>query len=328
MRQPIRGAILGLLALLLLAGCPDEEDEGDAGADTGADASPMDVADTAGDGEDGGGDTGGPDTSDDGGDATDSSTPGDTAPDAMDTGSDTRETPVDGGDTSEGDVVVVQPDGEDGEADAEPQCMMDAECPGRAVCDKGQCRYYRVVQIKDVTRDNSPSAGAACSEQASGADLFQLELRGPFGTVLGYGEAVTSKLTASVNTKAGQVFDGASNSLMATPQGDLCPSGGFNDDSVVSMGCDGTMALQFTDGAGMPVNLAAGQELIVHEYDQQCCQSGCSEDYWEVRVCTAQVARQVAPTMPDKMGNYPTCDTTVLKVDRGRGSVRIALPRP
>ena len=227
-------------------------------------------------------------------------------------------------DTEPGDVV---PADTSSDADAGPMCMEDKECPGNAVCEEGSCRFYRFVQIRDITRDRSSSADTACSDDSAGADLFQLELRGPFGTVLGYASGVAGQLKADANTDVSNVFDGVANSLQKNADGHLCPSGGFGPGSVVSLGCGGSLVVAFADGAGDALSLSTGQRLIVDEYGNQCCDGGCPEEYWEIRVCSARAPQEFMNGEVDDKGNHPTCNTAVVGTGTGRGEVTLQLPR-
>lgn len=305
MRPNFRTLAAAAVAISLMAGCYDETDDDSNGptGDVGGDSVALD----AGDAEAGEvGDTVGPDAEVDGGGDADSGP----------TDADVRsETGSNGGD-----------------ADAGPVCESDDMCPGNAVCIKkegedNECRRYMAVQIRDVTQRFSSSPQEACNDDASGADLFELELRGPFGKPLGYAQAIRAKSTAQVNTDAATVFDGTSNSLDQTPSG-YCPSGGFGPDTILSLGCDGSLVTAFTDGAGNVLLLKSGQQLVVHEYGSQCCDSDCPEDFWEVRVCSAQSPREFQNASPDGDGHWPTCKTQSLGVGTDRGKVTIDLPRP
>lgn len=293
------------LAALVAAGCSNGPDNSDADAGPAPDV--VDAADTAG-------------------------TDADVAERDADTAGTDAETGVDARDTGRtilrditGDVIIVDAD-TSVDADTGPTCMNDQQCPGNAVCEEGACRFYRFVQIRDVTRAESSGADTACSEESAGADLFQLELRDPFGQVLGYAKATAGQLTADANTDAGGVFDGVGHSLKRS-DGALCPSGGFGPDSVVSLGCGGSLVVGFTDGAGNVLNLATGQQLVVHEYGNQCCSDGCPEEFWEIRVCNAQTPQRFQAGEVDDQGNHPTCDTAIVEVGSGRGRVSLQLPR-
>ena len=314
MLVPRKLAACAAALLVSLAACSGPDDQNS--PDSAEDAAARDTADT-GASED----TDPVDTVD----ATDASpSPDSRVVDAADSGEQTNDdvtgrelAKADTGDPPNGDALP-----------GEPMCMSDKQCPGNAVCVHKRCRYYRFVQIKDVTRQKSSSAQTACSENASGADLFQLELRDPFGKVEGNAKAVAAQLESSANKKVSTVFDGNSNSLQRQTNGALCPSEGFAPDSVVSLGCDGTLAVVFTDGAGNILNLGGGQQLVVHEYGDQCCQQGCPEEYWEVRVCTARSPHEIQGKKPDMMGNFPTCNTQVLAVGHGEDKATIKLPTP
>jgi len=295
------------LAALLVAGCSNDPDDG-ADADTGP---APDVADA--------GDTGGADADTAGIDA-------DTTGADAETGLDVPDVDADAARDIDGDAIRVDAD-TSSDTDGGPTCMDDQQCPGNAVCEEGDCRFYRFVQIKDVTRQESSGADTACSEESSGADLFQLELRDPFGQVLGYAAATAGELNADANTKPDDVFDGVGHSLKETDDGNLCPSGGFGPDSVVSLGCGGSLVVGFSDGAGNILNLATGQQLVVHEYGNQCCARGCPEEYWEIRVCNAQSPQRFRAGEVDEKGNHPTCATALVEIRSGRGQVSLQLPR-
>ncbi len=260
----------------------------------------------------------------DGGDSGDAGADGDTA--GLDV-SDAAD-----GETSDGggelDGGMADADGSSGaDGGEQPPCRMDNQCPGYSVCEEGDCRFYRLVQIKDVTREHSSSSQEACDEETGGADLFQLELQGPFGAVRGYAVAADAALTSQENDDAEGVFDGAPNSLTENDDGHMCPSGGFGPNTTLSLGCDGVLGVYFTDGAGNILNLTTGQQLVVHEYGNQCCEGGCPEEYWEVRVCTANRRDSLPQGDRDEEGNFPTCATRVLETGSGRGTVTLQLPR-
>ncbi|MFB6373711.1 MAG: hypothetical protein ABEN55_11530 [Bradymonadaceae bacterium] len=306
MMRRLSGCLWGLALITVFAvGCSDDPDDGN-GAD--ADSGPLpDAADTEiPDGDIAGGDA---DTTGADGDA---------------------ETGLDGGDADGqgGDIGDTTAGDADAAGDtSQPPCRSDGQCPGNAVCEMGDCRFYRFVQIRDLTRDKSSQADTACGEDSAGSDLFQLELRGPFGRVLGYGQATAAKLKATANTDAGNVFDGVANSLEDN-DGALCPSGGFGADSVVSMGCGGAMVVGFFDGAGNIVNLATGQRLVVHEYGDQCCSQDCPEEYYQIRICNAQSPNKFQQGMVDDQGNYPTCDTAIVGSGSARSRITLQMPRP
>lgn len=230
-----------------------------------------------------------------------------------------------GADSEVVDGDVSKPDGAD--TDADGGCRVDRECPGNAVCEENECRAYVVVQIRDVTRSRSSSFEEACEDDASGADLFELELQGPFGTARGYADVLKTNLTSSANTDAETVFDGSSNSLKQSGEA-LCPTGGFDSDSVLSLGCGGTMLVVFRGGDDEILFLGDGQQLVVHEYGEQCCEGGCPDEYWEVRVCSADSLEMFQDAEPDVNGIFPTCSTDVLGLDTAKGTATIELPRP
>lgn len=295
-----RALAVATIAALLALGCNDNTDDSPNGSETdaGVDAATLDA------------DSG--DVSDAGDAALDAAS--DVDADAADGDADAGDTPtMDASDTSSGGDVA---------------CMSDDMCPGNAVCENGSCRAYTVVQIRDVTRRYSSSAQEACNDDASGADLFELELQGPFGKPVGYAKTLRADLDAQTNTDAKTVFDGSSNSLDQTPSGSYCPSGGFGPDSVLSLGCGGTMVVVFNDGAGNLLRLEGGQRLVVHEYGDQCCDSGCPEEYWEVRVCSAESPQRFQNASPSSDGHWPTCETQTLGVGTGRDVANLRLPRP
>lgn len=296
---------VGFALTLFAAGCPDENGGGgvtDAGG--GLDGGPVDgseLGDVASDTDGGAADADGT--------AGDIATDADGGPDTGDADSSTADTGQDGG-------------------GGQPPCRADQQCPGNSVCEEGDCRFYRFVQISDVTPEESSSSSEACSEDAAGADLFQLELRGPFNRVLGYGKTIESAITSDANNDAQGVFDGVANSLVEREDGALCPSGGFGPNTTLSLGCDGVVVVMFTDGAGNIINLATGQQLVIHEFGNQCCEGGCPEEYWEVRVCNSE-QRDSLPQGEerDDEGNFPTCATRVIATGSGQDQITVQLPR-
>jgi hypothetical protein len=294
---------VGLVLAVFAAGCSDDSggDGNRLDAEGGLDAGPVDGSEL--------GDVA-PDT--DGGPADTDGTSGDIATDTEGDAADA--------DGSTGDA------GQDG-GGGQPPCRSDKACPGNAVCDEGDCRFYRFVQISDVTPEESSSSGEACGEDAAGADLFQLELRGPFDRVLGYGKTIESAVTSEANNDAQGVFDGVANSLYERDDGALCPSGGFGPNTTLSLGCDGVVVVMFTDGAGNIINLATGQQLVIHEFGNQCCEGGCPEEYWEVRVCKSAQRNSLPEGERDDEGNFPSCATRVLSTGSGQDQITVQLPR-
>ena len=65
--------------------------------------------------------------------------------------------------------------------------------------------------------------------------------------------------------------------------------GYLGDDTVVTLGCGGSIFVQFVDADGEVIALRSGDEVVVAEYGPRCSQGGVAgdgADRYGVRLCT------------------------------------------
>lgn len=211
----------------------------------------------------------------------------------------------------EGDANV-EPEGCSGESD--PNAFCEAQLGAGAFCDTatggcvgdvGLTDSYYVVQIQDVT------AGAdLCESQDPGSDIQGVELVDSGGNSLGWGSIVAENviLTGNDETNFG-VVDGTPRSLDA----DGCVDSFTGN--VLSLGCNGWIAVEFLDNFDNPVVLEDGQYVFVYEYGGTCS-SGTTDDEFTFSICS--------DTSGILGGDDSSC-TNVLGSGRGVTSFEIVL---
>lgn len=213
------------------------------------------------------------------------------------------------------------------------ECMENDDCPGENnICNpQGMCEMistqneHYFVQFKDVTLDQKPGEEAAACEGNSaddpGSDIFAIELQDSDGNNKGWAFYVANANAGSTNTHTNfaTVFDGSEPTLMSM-NGEQCVD--FGTDTVASLGCqNGMMVAGFKTGPDAQdfVALEEGDQIVVHEYGDQC--GGSDVDVLNAQVCTNQAATDFQG-LGDISGDYPSCDNMSL----GSGGGVFTLP--
>jgi hypothetical protein len=149
------------------------------------------------------------------------------------------------------------------------------------------------VMILDVS-----SGPASCESftaeglRDAGADITSIELADPFGDPLAYGRAVSyTQGTGQVDAGDMSVFDGTPRDL--DQRG--CPTDGFTQGSVVSLGCGGALFVDFIVGANRPLELRSDMLITVGEYAPVCRDPNASpvgSDKYVVYLCDVPAGEQ------------------------------------
>lgn len=201
------------------------------------------------------------------------------------------------------------------------QCQTADDCTGDQICTDGTCTTptasYSYVQIADVTDTTSDKLCVSPNTNDPGADIFGVSLDHAGQTYWATSlysdniKATDESGNTNEHADASSVLDGAAPDLT-----DNCPTEGFSA-SVVSLGCGGSVLVDFEDASGNSIVLADGDTITVYEYGGTCQSSPSSEqDQWEVSICDA--------TLNDVFGG--TCNPTVLNSGTGVNSVTVSLP--
>lgn len=207
-------------------------------------------------------------------------------------------------DRATGECVVAQPKpGCAGVLDWRTYCSQELGVPTDAVaCDRqtGECSQVvppgpRVVVIEDQVLSQE-----SCAERmeiggqplrSPGVDLTVVRLEGRGGFKLSV--VYHAPGTAPVGNDRGEpaVLEGSNEPVVfdeafcpLDPQ-TLAVTGEF-----FAMGCGGKLAVSFLDFAGEPVELRAGDTLLVGELGPACGVAGAVEDVYKVRVCDTLAA--------------------------------------
>lgn len=172
------------------------------------------------------------------------------------------------------------------------ECTDSDQCPTGWICDgneddPGECvdtdePSYNTVLIEDATREHGEEDRCPDSTygfDTSGAKIYDVIL---FDEDTGEEYAVATDFHPGDDTNFGDafsIFDGTAPDFETS-----CPdmetfnrlddgeeyTSTFNEDSVLALGCDGKLFLQFQDEDGDLIELEDGQQLEVYSYGQQC----------------------------------------------------------
>jgi len=197
-------------------------------------------------------------------------------------------------------------------------------------------RYF--VQIKDVTRSESPDGDDVCNAgdngdiDTAGADIGGVELLDSNGKLLAWGtDDIRNIFTnARSNMNALGVLDGTSPTLADAPgAGVQCPSEDgtepqFKASTVVSLGCKGSVVVGFQNADGEWLPIEKGYTVRVYEYATQCfsCYPNCpdspsfGQEAVSVRICdsTSDPNSQrddLTAASSDGSGNLNQCATSL-----------------
>ncbi len=179
-------------------------------------------------------------------------------------------------------------------------CNTDAD----PVCVLSPTEEFRYIQILDASEGGScdSTSGAGPDNADPGSDIMYVQALTSDGELLGYGkfvdfeEGTNDNAAANGYNKASDVFSGDAPELGA----DQCPveapagSGNkFRPESVVSMGCGGSLIVEFTDKDDITaiLALAAGQQVDVGEFGPYCTNpdNGEGSDKYSVYLCETTI---------------------------------------
>ena len=179
-----------------------------------------------------------------------------------------------------------------------------------------QVDVYKYVLIRDVTAgDADPADVDECTEAQGdlGSDLFGIQLLNNVGETLGNAKTIQfvkgAEPAGATNgfTDATGIFDGSppetqnvdvDGSIYACPPrtGDETR---LKPENVVSLGCGGTLIVEFVDSASATVELASGQELFISEFAPVCNRTPANDatgsDKYDVYLCDANLDTTVGP---------------------------------
>lgn len=166
---------------------------------------------------------------------------------------------------------------------------------------------YRYILIEDVSMggDSCNSTAGVPALPDPGADIMWVKLDNAAGEEIGNGKTVSfnegTTQTAEPNgyKMASVVLDGTAPELGA----DLCPTSEgnrFNPNTVVSLGCGGSLFVEFVGDAGAEILIENTNQISVGEYAAFCNAAGgnpMGSDRYDVYLCRTAVGAQ--PTKAD-----------------------------
>lgn len=167
---------------------------------------------------------------------------------------------------------------------------------------------YYIVEITDTS-----SGDEACSVSDPGSDLFGVALESTDGSVIAWGEFVNAEEGTVSGGEINEHFDASVISGAPASMKD-CPE--FGDDTVYSLGCGGSLWVEFKDDAGNPVALdaTADQQVTVYEYGTQC--GGSAVDEYSITICE--------DTEGARNGETGACTINVLQGGEGQASGNVS----
>lgn len=189
-------------------------------------------------------------------------------------------------------------------------CGTDAECLPGEVCLKGTTTDLRICQSEAAaTSDGDPvdvhavlvqDASETCDSMQPGADIAFVLLEDHAGAVVGWGAVIDGSTAGAANLYGSwDHIDGDRPDAGA----DSCPP--WAAESVVSLGCDGFVVVEFRDSAGAVIAIDAGSHrLRVGELGAQC--EDVEDDAYDVFLCTEPTSAEdvaTACSVPVGTGN-------------------------
>ncbi len=212
----------------------------------------------------------------------------------------------------EGTVCQAAPDETSCADEADPNAYCEGELGAGAICDDaGECvlpaAEVYAVQITDVTTATDACEGV----NDPGSDIQGVELLDAGGNSLGWGALIGDGVITEGNDEANYtVIDGTAPTL----DGDGCVD--TFSGNVLSLGCGGSIGVEFRDDAGTPIPLETGQTIAVYEYGG-ACSTGTTEDEWTVASCSD--LEQV------KSDIFDSCSNVLGETGSGVGTVGVTL---
>ncbi len=202
-----------------------------------------------------------------------------------------------------------------------PICTGDPGCPAGQVCAEGEntdalvCKPATNNGTNNGTATNNATTGAtvgtnsgtngsgdllylarildtssgeqSCDVDDPGSDILAVALEDDTGTAIGWGAVVWDEIVFEGNLfTATDHLDGNAPDLNA----DRCPDD-FNSDTVTSLGCEGSIVVEFLDADSQRIALdaSAGQQIRVYEYGAQCV-TGAATDTYDIDLCSDTAA--------------------------------------
>lgn len=150
-----------------------------------------------------------------------------------------------------------------------------ASCSAEKTCVATEKVVTRFVQILDK------SMGGSCTSMTNGksdagSDIFDLQLLDANDEVIGYAKTVKYEPGSGspAYNKADNVFNGqARDSSFYDADNGVCPAnmgGRFREDSVVALGCDGSLFVEFLGADGNAITIDATHKVLVAEFGGYC----------------------------------------------------------
>jgi hypothetical protein len=177
---------------------------------------------------------------------------------------------------------------------------------------QGLTTERRICQADPMTNESNPTRarfallrdqtdGDGCQNDEQGADIAFALLEDDGGSPVAWARVVHADVAESGAYSAYDHMDGDAPEWSA----DSCPD--FDDANIVSLGCGGSIGLEFVDDDGATVEMQTGrQKLRVGEFGAQC-EEDPAEDVYEVFLCPGA-------QNPDELP-----DACTLSVGSGRG---------
>lgn len=207
-----------------------------------------------------------------------------------------------------------------------------ASCDDSKMCVSTEKDVTRFVQILDKSMGDGSCMSTSGGKSDAGSDIFDLQLLNADGEQIGFAKTVIYEpgSGAPAYTQADVVFDGTPRDIsFYDADNPVCPAGTadkpadrFRDDSVVSLGCDGSLFVEFVTAAGEPVLIEETHQVLVAEFGSYCSQGQdpsdpdfdptlFGSDTWAAYVCKTKATA----TEPAE----ENCTITLTDSDKGYG---------
>jgi hypothetical protein len=161
-------------------------------------------------------------------------------------------------------------------------CTSAAECSGDEICVDGVCvlnsTEYLYARIMDVT---DPANTSMCQDVGDpGSDIFAIELRKQ-------GQSYWAVWVNDGNiVSAGNDYDSPIGIIEGNEPywSGACPDS--FDGNVVSLGCGGSMLVEFVDDNFQSQLIEQGDDIVVYEWGERCqASTGGEQDQWYLSIC-------------------------------------------
>lgn len=194
-----------------------------------------------------------------------------------------------------------------------------ASCDDSKMCVSTEKVVTRFVQILDQSMGDSACKSTSGGKSDAGSDIFDLQLLDANGEQVGFAKTVVYAPGSGdpAYTQADVVFNGMPRDIsFYDADNPVCPAGTadkptdqFRDDTVVSLGCDGSLFVEFVDAAGAAIAIDSTHQILVAEFGGYCSDKvdptnpGGDEvrfgsDVWSAYICETN-ATATEPTEAD-----------------------------